>query len=65
MSGVRLRDVSSGDESTLDLGGLFVAIGHAPNTDLFSGQLDMDQNGYIATHDGTKTSVEEKTYRIR
>jgi thioredoxin reductase (NADPH) len=58
LSGVRLRDVSTGEESTLDLGGLFVAIGHAPNTDLFSGQLDMDQNGYIATHDGTKTSVE-------
>jgi len=58
LSGVRLRDVSSGEESTLDLSGLFVAIGHAPNTDLFRGQLDMDQNGYIATHDGTKTSVE-------
>jgi len=58
VSGVRLRDVSSGDESTLDLGGLFVAIGHAPNTDLFAGQLDMDQNGYITTHDGSRTSVE-------
>ena len=58
VSGVRLRDVSSGDESTLDLGGLFVAIGHAPNTDLFTGQLDMDQNGYITTHDGSRTSVE-------
>ena len=58
LSGVRLRDVSSGEESTLDLGGLFVAIGHAPNTDLFRGQLDMDQDGYIATHDGSRTSVE-------
>jgi len=58
VSGVRLRDVTSGEESTLDLGGLFVAIGHAPNTDLFRGQLDMDPNGYITTHDGTRTSVE-------
>jgi thioredoxin reductase (NADPH) len=58
VSGVRLRDVTTGEESTLEVGGLFVAIGHAPNTDLFRGQLDMDQNGYIATHDGSKTSVE-------
>jgi thioredoxin reductase (NADPH) len=58
VSGVRLRDVSTGEESTLDIGGLFVAIGHAPNTDLFRGQLAMDKNGYITTHDGTKTSVE-------
>jgi thioredoxin reductase (NADPH) len=58
LSGVRLRDVSSGEESTLELGGLFVAIGHAPNTNLFRGQLEMDQNGYIATYDGSKTSIE-------
>jgi thioredoxin reductase (NADPH) len=58
VKGVRLRDVSTGEESTLDIGGLFVAIGHAPNTDLFRGQLAMDKNGYITTHDGTKTSVE-------
>ena len=58
VNGVRLRDVSTGEESTLDIGGLFVAIGHAPNTDLFRGQLAMDKNGYITTHDGTKTSVE-------
>jgi thioredoxin reductase (NADPH) len=58
VSGVRLRDVTSGQESTLEIGGLFVAIGHAPNTDLFRGQLDMDANGYIRTHDGSRTSVE-------
>jgi thioredoxin reductase (NADPH) len=58
VSGVRLRDVSSGEESTLELGGLFVAIGHAPNTDLFKGKVEMDGNGYIVTHDGSKTSVE-------
>ncbi len=58
VTGVRVRDVTTGEQSTVDLGGLFVAIGHAPNTDLFRGQVDMDQNGYISTHDGSKTSVE-------
>jgi thioredoxin reductase (NADPH) len=58
VTGVRLRDVTTGEESVLELGGLFVAIGHAPNTGLFAGQLAMDENGYILTHDGSKTSVE-------
>ena len=58
LSGARVRDVRTGEESTLDVTGLFVAIGHAPNTDLFRGQLDMDELGYIRTHDGTHTNVE-------
>ncbi|MBV8303805.1 MAG: thioredoxin-disulfide reductase [Acidimicrobiia bacterium] len=58
VSGVRLRDVSSGELSDLPVTGVFVAIGHAPNTDIFRGQLDMDENGYITTHEGTRTNVE-------
>jgi thioredoxin reductase (NADPH) len=58
VSGVRLRDVQSGETSELQVSGVFVAIGHAPNTDVFRGQIDMDENGYITTHDGTRTNVE-------
>ncbi len=58
VTGVRVRDVVTGDESELALTGLFVAIGHVPNTDLFRDQLDMDESGYLVTHDGTRTNVE-------
>jgi thioredoxin reductase (NADPH) len=58
VTGLQLRDVATGDSSTLDVSGVFVAIGHEPNTDLFKGQLDMDAAGYILTHDGSRTSVE-------
>ena len=52
-----LRDVKSGETSELPVTGVFVAIGHTPNTAIFKGQLEMDANGYLLTHDGTKTSV--------
>jgi thioredoxin reductase (NADPH) len=58
MSGARVRNNVTGEESTLDVTGLFVAIGHIPNTDLFRGQLDMDENGYLVTRDGTYTNIE-------
>jgi thioredoxin reductase (NADPH) len=58
LEGVRVRNVQTEEESTLAVTGLFVAIGHVPNTDLFAGQLAMDENGYLLTHDGSKTSVE-------
>jgi thioredoxin reductase (NADPH) len=56
---VRLLDTVTGAESDLEVNGLFVAIGHDPNTELFRGQLDLDENGYIITApDSTLTSVE-------
>jgi thioredoxin reductase (NADPH) len=58
VTGVRVRDVVTGDESELPMTGLFVAIGHVPNTDLFRGQLDLDENGYLLTREGTATNVE-------
>jgi thioredoxin reductase (NADPH) len=56
---VRLRDTVTAAESDLEVQGLFVAIGHDPNTALFRDQLDLDENGYIVTAaDSTRTSVE-------
>ncbi|MEX0665578.1 MAG: thioredoxin-disulfide reductase [Acidimicrobiia bacterium] len=59
VEGVRLSDTESGKESRLDLDGLFVAIGHTPNTDLVKGQIDLDDAGYVITSpDSTATSVD-------
>jgi thioredoxin reductase (NADPH) len=52
-----LHDVKTGARSEVPVSGVFVAIGHTPNTALFKGQLEMDANGYLITHDGAKTSV--------
>ena len=58
VTGVRLRDVETGDTREVAAGGVFVAIGHTPNTQLFAGQLDMDAAGYLVTESGsTRTSV--------
>ena len=54
---VHLRHAQTGEIKTLLVEGVFVAIGHDPNSKVFKGQLDMDENGYIVTHDGPKTSV--------
>lgn len=58
VEGLKVRNVVTDEESDLAVAGLFVAIGHVPNTDLFAGQLDMDENGYLVTHDGSLTNVE-------
>ena len=53
VTGVRLRDTRSGAIRTVDAGGLFVAIGHQPNSELFKGVLDMDEAGYLLTKPGS------------
>jgi thioredoxin reductase (NADPH) len=54
-----LRDIATGTTSKLGVTGIFVAIGHTPNTQLFEGQLDLDPNGYVVMYDGTmRTSVD-------
>jgi thioredoxin reductase (NADPH) len=61
VEGVAVRNVKTGEESTLDVSGLFVAIGHAPNTGLFKGQLEMEDSGYLVTGLGqgqTSTNVD-------
>jgi thioredoxin reductase (NADPH) len=57
VTGLVLRDTITGEKAELGVHGVFVAIGHTPNTNLFAGQLQMDANGYIITHLGTHTSV--------
>ena len=52
-----LRDNKSGERKVLEVEGVFVAIGHTPNTALFKGQLEMDPNGYLITHSGTRTNI--------
>jgi thioredoxin reductase (NADPH) len=59
LEGAVIEHVKSGETTTLPVTGLFVAIGHRPNTDLFAGVLDMDDNGYLITApDSTATNVE-------
>ena len=53
-----LRSNADGAKTEIPVHGVFVAIGHTPNTSLFRGQLELDQNGYIVTHDGAKTSID-------
>ncbi|MGZ8375214.1 MAG: thioredoxin-disulfide reductase [Nitrospira sp.] len=57
VTGVRLKNVVTGKTSEVPCAGVFVAIGHRPNTALFAGQIDMDEKGYIRTHAGTATSI--------
>jgi len=57
VTGVRLKNVVTGRTSELRCAGVFVAIGHRPNTGLFVGQLEMDQKGYILTKNGMATNI--------
>ncbi|MCC7021609.1 MAG: thioredoxin-disulfide reductase [Thermomicrobiales bacterium] len=57
VEGLQLRDTVTGAESELPLAGVFVAVGHQPNTALFAGQIDLDAAGYIARQDGETTAT--------
>jgi thioredoxin reductase (NADPH) len=57
VTGVRLKNLKTGETQDFKTDGLFIAIGHEPNTKLFVGKLDLNPAGYIVTHDGTNTSV--------
>jgi thioredoxin reductase (NADPH) len=58
VSGIRLRDTVTGDERDLAVGGLFIAIGHEPRSELVQGQVKLDDEGYVITSDGTRTNLE-------
>ncbi len=58
VTGLRLENVKTGEETEFAVDGLFLAIGHTPNTSVFGDQLDLDDAGYIVVHEGTRTSVE-------
>ncbi len=57
VTGVRLRNVKTGELTTQDCAGVFVAVGHLPNTQVFRGQLDMDEAGYLKLAGGSRTNI--------
>jgi thioredoxin reductase (NADPH) len=57
VTGITTRNINTGEEQKLEVDGVFIAIGHTPNTSLFKGQLELDENGYIVTTTGSRTSV--------
>lgn len=72
VTGVKLRDVKKNETHDREVDGLFIAIGHIPNTRPFAGQLDLDADGYIISHGGARTNIEgvfhagdvqDRTYR--
>jgi thioredoxin reductase (NADPH) len=58
VEGIRLKNVKTGEESKLAADAVFIAVGYKPNTDLFKGQIELDQEGYVLARDETKTSME-------
>jgi thioredoxin reductase (NADPH) len=57
VTGVKLKNLKTGPESVLNCAGVFIAIGHSPNTAIFKGQIEMDTNGFIVPKHGTMTNV--------
>jgi thioredoxin reductase (NADPH) len=58
VEGVKLKNLKTGETSTLPVDGVFVAIGYTPNTGVFKGQIQLDDYGYVVVHNETKTSVD-------
>jgi thioredoxin reductase (NADPH) len=58
VAGLRLRDIKTGTVSTLNVSGMFLGIGHEPNTKPFVGQIELDADGYVITHDDVHTRVQ-------
>ena len=58
LTGVRLEDTKTGEKRVQDCQGMFLAIGHKPNTDFLKGQLETDELGYLVVHEGTKTKLD-------
>ena len=57
VTGVKLKNLKTGAETILNCAGVFIAVGHGPNTEIFKGQIEMDANGYIIPRKGTMTNV--------
>ena len=55
---IDIQDITTGKSQNLAVGGLFVAIGHEPNTSIFKDQLELDERGYVVLKENTRTSVE-------
>lgn len=58
VASVTVKDINTGAETTLNAGGLFVAIGHEPNTTIFKNQLDLDERGYVVLNNITRTNID-------
>ena len=58
VTGVKLRNVETGETWDREVDGLFLAIGHIPNTAVFQGQVELDKDGYLVSKGGARTSVE-------
>lgn len=58
VASVTVKDINTGTETTLNAGGLFVAIGHEPNTTIFKDQLDLDERGYVVLNNITRTNID-------
>lgn len=59
MSGILLKKIDTGEESVIEVKGLFYGIGHSPNSHLLEGQIELDSSGYVSVKEGSaKTSVE-------